>query len=90
MSVNKTKDYTDIFETETGQRVLADLMETFHMSHSSHVASNPHETAFREGERHVVLHILSKLGKRSDPSWFVEMSDKSASQYITTNYYDSP
>lgn len=82
----KRNDYVDTFTSETGRRVLADLMDTFHMSRSSHVGGDACETAFREGERHAVLHILNKVGKRSDPEWLNRMFDDGTGQYSEAGY----
>ena len=74
-------DYESLFKTPEGNRVLADLMANFHMGRSSHAAGDSHETAFREGERHVVLHILNMTGKRSDPSWINDKLDQGEIEY---------
>lgn len=54
-------DYKTTFGTENGKRVLFDLMGACHMTSTSHVAGNPTETAYREGERNIMLRILSIL-----------------------------
>ena len=74
-------DYETTFSTEAGQRVLADLMANFHMGRSSHAAGDSHETAFREGERHVVLHIMNMSGSRSDPAWVNDKLDQGQIEY---------
>ena len=74
-------DYETTFSTEAGQRVLADLMANFHMGRSSHAAGDSHETAFREGERHVVRHILNMTGKRGDPAWVNDKLDQGEIEY---------
>ena len=52
--------YQEIFETSAGQIVLHDLMKTHHMLNSS-FDENTHQSARKEGERNVVLRILSLL-----------------------------
>lgn len=74
-------DYSAVFATDVGQRVLADLMSQFHMGRSSHASGDACETAFREGERHVVLHILHMLSKRSDPDWLNDKLDQGEIEY---------
>ena len=74
-------DYETVFSSEAGQRVLADLMGDFHMGRSSHAAGDSHETAFREGERHVVLHIMNMTGNRSDPAWVNNKLDQGQIEY---------
>ena len=83
----KRKDYVAIFSSEEGNRVLINLMDLFHMSTSSHVEGAATETAFREGERHVVLHILHMLGKRNDPQWLNSSLDESKIQYETPVFH---
>ena len=56
-------------------------MATFHMGRSSHASGDPYETAFREGERHVVLHILNMMGNRSDPEWINNKLDQGEIEY---------
>ena len=74
-------DYVTVFNSDTGQRVLADLMSQFHMGRSSHASGDACETAFREGERHVVLHILHMISKRSDPDWMNDKLDQGEIEY---------
>ena len=57
-------DYRATFGSEAGLRVLADLARFAHMSHPSYVRGDAMETAFREGERNVVLRILALLRQR--------------------------
>lgn len=77
----RREDYETVFSSASGKRVVADLMATFHVGRSSHVAGDSHETAFREGERHVVSHIIYMLGKRSDSSWINEKLDQGEIEY---------
>lgn len=74
-------DYETTFGSPNGQRVIADLMTTFNWGRSSHTPGDPYETAFREGERHVILHILNTLGKRSDSSWINDKLDTGMVEY---------
>ena len=78
---NRKADYEVVFASKAGNRVLADLMVQFHMGRSSHITGDSHETAFREGERHVVLHILDMMGKRSSPDWLNEKLDQGEIEY---------
>jgi len=55
----RRSDYRLVFDSEAGQRVLADLARFAHMGHPSYVRGDAMETAFREGERNVVLRILA-------------------------------
>ncbi len=62
---NKTvkilRDYQAVFKTPSGKVVLHDLMREHHMLSPSYVVGDPHESAKREGERAVILHILQYL-----------------------------
>jgi hypothetical protein len=79
----KRSDYVSVFSGDAGQRVLSDLMTTFHIGSSSHVSGDSHETSFREGERHAILHIMHKIGKRGDSSWVNDALDDGVVQYST-------
>lgn len=58
--VARLRDYRQTFGTQAGRRVLGDLFRSY-LYRSSHVAGDPHETSFREGERNVVLKIRAAL-----------------------------
>jgi hypothetical protein len=63
--IARIKDYQTVFGTQHGQRVLYDLMNQFHVLHSTRVSQDS-ETIFREGERNVVIFIMSKLKQNPD------------------------
>jgi hypothetical protein len=46
-----------LMDSPDGERVL-DGITTMYMMRSSHVAGDPYETAFREGERSVAMYLL--------------------------------
>jgi len=79
--VRKRGDYVSVFSSDVGNRVIADLMTTFHWGRSSHSPGDPYETAFREGERHVILHILNSIGKRGDIEWINDRLDSGTIEY---------
>jgi len=54
-------DYKRTFQSASGRRVLQDLMDVHHMLRSSFDEKNSHLTAFKEGEKNVVIRILSIL-----------------------------
>ena len=74
-------DYETVCSSEAGNRVLSDLIATSHTGRSSHVSGDSHETAFREGERHVILHILDMVSKRGDPEWINDKLDQGEIEY---------
>ena len=57
--------YKRVFETADGMKVLSDLMKNAHMYRST-MDANPHELAYREGERSLVLKILRTI--KADPT----------------------
>ena len=49
--------YRFVFGSDDGKTVMDDLRARFHMSTPTFVAGDPHESAFLEGQRSVVLTI---------------------------------
>lgn len=58
--IKLVQDYRELFDTERGKRVIADLMKNHYVLDST-FDPNPQELALAEGERNVVLRILSLL-----------------------------
>ena len=75
------QDYKDSFGGDAGGRVLRNLAKQFHMGVSSHIQGDPYETAFREGERHVILHIMDMLGERNDPTQLGHLLDQAQTDH---------
>lgn len=59
--VSRIRDYKQAFGTQAGIRVLQDLMQSHWMLRTSFVRNDPQLSAFQEGERNVVIRILSIL-----------------------------
>jgi len=57
--------YKMVFNSEDGQRVLEDMAARFHMNASVY-STEPTDTAYREGQRTVVLFIKSMLTEIPD------------------------
>lgn len=75
--VARITDYKKVFESESGKRVLYDLMGTHFFLRTSFVKNDPYETALREGERNVVIRILQRLNMDSARlKEFIERADK--------------
>lgn len=55
------KIYKEVFNTPSGKKVLRDLMNVGHVLGQAHVPGDPHTSAFNEGQRRIVLRILSFL-----------------------------
>jgi len=53
--------YRTTFTSRSGKIVLRDLMQVHYMLNSSFTPGDPHETAFKEGERNVVVRILQQM-----------------------------
>lgn len=63
-SVRHVQAFKAVFETEQGKLVLAQLMSKFHMLGPTYTLGkdvNPYDIALQEGQRSVVLFILSTL-----------------------------
>jgi len=63
-SVRHVQAFKAVFETEQGKLVLAQLMSKFHMISPTYTLGkdiNPYDIALQEGQRSVVLFILSTL-----------------------------
>lgn len=58
--VDRVLDYKQVFGTEHGKRVLYDLVKTHNVLNST-FDKDPATFAFKEGERNVVLRILTLL-----------------------------
>jgi hypothetical protein len=52
-------DYLVTFNSKEGERVLADLTSAYY--HRSSFSKDPYETAFKEGQRAVIVRILNLL-----------------------------
>ena len=53
--------YYELFRSDSGQIVLADIMRQGHLDQSTYVIGDPHETSFREGKRRLALEILNMV-----------------------------
>lgn len=58
-------DYQSAFDTKEGKRVLDDLKSAYY-HRSSHTKGDPHETAFREGQRSVIIRIINLIKEDKD------------------------
>lgn len=62
--------YQKVFDCPEGQEVLKDLLKTFHYFHST-LSDSPYETHYKEGQRSVVLRIISTL--KVDPEQMLKL-----------------
>lgn len=60
------QDYARAFDGARGQRLLRDLAEYCNVGSTSFVPGDPHQTAFREGQRDVFNHVAGILGLKPD------------------------
>lgn len=58
--LSNLKDYQRTFNSEHGQRVLYDMMNEHYFMRSS-FDPNPYEMAFREGQKNVILRVMTIL-----------------------------
>jgi len=63
--------YKTVFGSEDGESILKDLGVRF-CEHSSTFSNDPHETAYREGQRTVLLFIRSMLRDRKQLKDMIE------------------
>ena len=66
-------DYKLVFNSESGQRVLYDLMKVGHFMGPSY-QGDIHDCIFAEGERNVVNYIMTMM--KQDPVQLKKMIDK--------------
>jgi hypothetical protein len=75
------EDFATVFKGEAGERVLRHLMTQFSMFKSTHapgaVALDVNQVIFHEGERNVVLYILSQMQQEKYPRTAEQMIDDS-------------
>lgn len=64
------KLYADCFSTEAGKFVLKDMKRKYHFLGSSFVVGDSNASSFNEGQRSVVLEILSILISSEHPETF--------------------
>ena len=57
-------DYKQTFTSESGVKVLEDLKKRCSFNTTTFVQGDSHDTAFREGQRAVVLFINNMLNKK--------------------------
>ena len=60
---NLHENYKAVFDTPQGQVVIKHLMKIGHVFEPSFTSGDPNITAFKEGQRHIVLSILRFLAK---------------------------
>ncbi len=61
-SLQKYNDYKSVFGTEEGKRVLFDMMANHHfITPTLSVKNNAIEAAFNEGQRNVILRVLTYM-----------------------------
>lgn len=65
--------YRRLFDSPEGKVVLYDLMKSCHVLQTVHTSGDPYETAYKEGERSVVLRILRTL--RTNPEAIIKMME---------------
>jgi len=59
--------YRRTFNTEDGEKVLSDLKARFSFEATTFVPNDPHQSAFREGQRDAVLLIVRMLSEEGKP-----------------------
>ena len=60
--INKLKEvYKIVFESDHGKEVMKDLEKRCHYNATTNVRGDSHESAYREGQRSVLLFIKNML-----------------------------
>ncbi len=75
--VKLIKTYRSVFHAEDGLEVLHDLCKACHVYHST-FDGNPHEMAYKEGARSVILRIMKTI--EIDPFELDRLMKKGQSQ----------
>lgn len=65
MQKSKELDFQKAFATDSGKMVLKHLSLTCHENEPTYVEGNTHGTAYKEGQRSIILHIRAMLGKEN-------------------------
>ena len=60
------QSYKTLFRSAEGQVVMRHMMKKFGVTNPSFVQGDANATAFKEGQRHVVLSILKYINRDSD------------------------
>jgi hypothetical protein len=66
MSKQRKADYEITFGSEEGKRVLRDMMDSCNFLKPSYQSISPEDTAFNDGKKAMVLHILGILAYKPD------------------------
>jgi hypothetical protein len=53
------QDYQITFSSKEGERVLADITSAYY--HRSSFKNDPYETAYREGQRSVIIRVINLI-----------------------------
>lgn len=77
--LSQLKDYKRTFSSEQGQRVLMDLISAHHVMGSTYVKGDAIDMAFREGQRQVILRIMTIMKYEPDQ---VAKTIREADQYV--------
>ena len=80
-NVAKLQDYKRVFSSEQGKRVLSDLIASHYMMGSTFTrgAGSEQDMAFKEGQRQVVLRIMTIMDQ--DPGQ-VAQAIKESNEYV--------
>lgn len=63
--IDRAISYQSTFSTDEGSKVLLDLMKEHHMLNNT-FCKDPYDSAFKEGERSVVLRIMQIMNINVD------------------------
>ncbi len=59
----EAQDVKELFASTVGLRVLKKLSRMCHAAEATYVDQNPNGTAYKEGQRSIIIYILKQLNK---------------------------
>jgi len=62
--------YNITFASKEGETVLADLKSAYY--HRSSYSNNPYETAYREGQRSVLIRVINLMKENKNVKWNIK------------------
>ena len=69
-------NYRRTFDTQDAQMVLEHLKVCFGFYNTTHVKGDPYDTAFFEGQRSVILHLMKMLEEQKKPKQIEGLKDE--------------
>lgn len=81
LRTQRLKDYRKLFSSDVGKRVLNDLIAQHYVMSSTYVRGDALDMAFREGQRNVILRIMSVMNYDAEK---VDKMIKESNEHVRT------